>query len=314
MNNNLHFMIKNFIRREYVIRADILTNICNHVDDLNQDSIIYHTNRNKLMNRLSTCILTLNTNYNESLPLYKTLDYNPCLIEQKFINDANLDGYIKYMACGDNRLRLMIIDYFSSIDNEIFDIFNIVGSKSISDILKLKIGENYREIMGIDYDIANLKQYVQINKKKLELDDFQIKMHNSSALLDILIKYFVPVEMAVSNQVFDNIYTTVLINRYKYDKVVNSEESSKFKFEVMLDNCYKITIKCARTKYVFVILGYFNYDVSNTVVTTSQVCNNFIYYKKKCLIDYVKDQTHINKDYKDVYLANMSIGDILSYK
>lgn len=307
-------MIKNFIRCEYSMRAEILTNICNHIDNLNRDSIIYHTNRNKLMNKLNTCVLTLNTNYNESLPLYKSLDYEPCETEQKFINDSNFDGYMKYMSSGDDRLRSKIIEYFANIDTEIYELMNTVGSRSIADLLRLKIGDNYREIMGIDVDVNNLKQFVQNNKKKLVLHDFQIKMHNSSALLDILMKHFVPVEMGISKKVFDNPKTTVLINRYKYDKVVNSEESAKFKFEVMLENCYKITIKCARTRNTFVFFGYFDYDVANTVITTSQVCNNFIYHKKKCLIDYAREKAHINKDYKDVYLNNMSLGDILSFK
>ena len=314
MSNNLPLMIKNFIKCEYSTRAEILTNICNHIDNLNRDSIVYHTNRNKLMNKLSTCVLTLNTNYNDSLPLYKSLEYEPCNTEQKFIDDSNFDGYLKYMSSGDDGLRLRIIKYFTNIDDEIYELMNTVGSRTIADLLRLKVGNNYREIMGIDIDVNNLRQFVQNNKKKLELHAFQVKIHNSSALIDILIKHFVPVEMGISKKVFNNPKTTVLINRYKYDKIVNSEESSKFKFEVMLENCYKITIKCARTRNTFVLFGYFDYDVANTVVTTSQVCNNFIYHKKKCLIDYAREKTHINKDYKDVYLNNMSLGDILSFK
>ena len=112
----------------------------------------------------------------------------------------------------------------------------------------------------------------------------------------------------------DNKKTTVLINRYHYDGIVNSEESSKFKFEVMLENCFKITIKCAKTRNTFVIYGYFDYNVVNSVVATSQVCNNFIYQKKKLLIDYARENANINKEYKDVFLLNMSLGDILSFK
>lgn len=314
MSNNLPLMIKNFIRCEYTMRAEILTNISNHIDNMNRDSIIYHTNRTKLMNKLNTCVLTLNTNYNESLALYRSLEYEPCEAEQKFINDANFDGYLRYMSSGDNRLRLKIIDYFANIDKEIYELMNTIGSKTVVDLFRLSIGDNYREIMSIDADVDNLKQFVQNNKKKLVLQDFQIKMHNSSALIDILIKHFVPVEMGISNRVFTNPKTTVLINRYKYNTEINSEESPKFKFEVMLENCYKVTVKCAKTRKTFVFFGYFDYDVTNTVVTTSQVCNNFIYHKKKCLIDYAREKAHINKDYKDVYLNNMSLGDILSFK
>ena len=312
-NNNLHLMIKNFIKSEYVMRSDILTNICSHVDDLNRNNLIFHTNRNKLMNTISACVLILNTNYNESLPLYKTLNYEPSEIETMFIDKLNISGYQKYISIIDNDFRKKIVEYFMLVDSNIYDLMCSIGSSTIADILKLKIGENYREIMKINIDLENLKNFVQNNKKKINLNEFQIKMHNSAALLDILIKQFIPVEMIISSKVFNNKKTSILIKRYKYDKIVNSEESSKFKFEIMLENCYKVTIKCAITKITFVFIGYFNYDIANTVIITSQVCNNFIYQKKKLLMDYAKENTNINKDYKEAYLSNMTIGDILSF-
>jgi endopeptidase La len=307
-------MIKNFIRNEYSLRAEILTNVCNHIDGLNRDSIIYYSNRNKLMNKVSGCVMTLNNNYNESLPHYKNIDYVPCESAKKFIETMNYDAFNLFLSSGCNNLRSKIEQYFVSTDRIIYELMNEVGSRSLADLLRLKIGNNYREIMGIDVDLIALRNFVQENKKKLDLHEFQVKMHNSSALIDILIKYFIPVEMGTSNKIFDNEKTTVLIHKYKYDKVVGSEESSKFKFEIMMENCYKITIKCARTRSTFIAYGYFDYDVANTIVTTSQICNNYVYHKKKLLMDYAKDHAPINKDYKEYYLANMSLGDILSYK
>jgi endopeptidase La len=317
MSRNLPLMIKTLIRREYSLRSEVLAHICNHIDNLNRDSIIYHTNRNKLMDKVNNTIMLLNTNYNDAMPKYKNIDYVPTIEEQYFINNSNVEGYLKYMVTdigGIGSLRKKICDYFSKVDSNIHELMNVVGSKSLDDLFRIHIGDDYRIVMNIDNDLNNLKQYVQDNKKILNLHSLQVTMHNSSALLDVLIKNFIPIEMGLSSKKFNNAKTTVLINKYKYDKTVNSEESSKFKFEVLLENSYKVTIKCAKTKKTFVIYGYFDYDVSNTVVTTSQVCNNYIYHKKKSLIDYVRDKTNINRDYKDIYLANMSLGDILSYK
>ena len=225
-------MIKNLIRSEYSMRADILSNICNHIDNLNRDNIIYHTIRNKMMNMLSTCVLTLNTNYNDCLPLYKTMDYAPIDYEHKFINDLNFEGFNLFVSHGNNDLRARVSEYFVTVDKNIYELMGSVGSKSIADLLRLKIGDNYREIMGVDIDLNDLRQWVQENKKKFDLHNFQVVMHNSAALLDVLIKHFIPVEMGISRKVFDNEKTTILINKYKYDKIVNSEESTKFKFEV----------------------------------------------------------------------------------
>lgn len=314
MSSNLPLMIKNLIRVEYSLRSEILTHICNHIDRMNRDSITYHTIRNRLMNKLTNAILLLNTNYNDSLPKYKGIEYTPDSSEQRLIDTMNIDGMMDLISIGNNDLRNKICNFFLATDQYIYELMDSVGSESISDLLRLQLGDNYRDMMGIDKDVTELKQFVQSNKKKLTLHDFQVKMHNSAALIDILIKHFVPVEMGMSDIIFDNAKTTVLINRYRCDKETNSEESTRFKYEVMLENCYKITIKCAKTRKTFVAYGYFDYDASNTVVTTSQVCNNFIYQKKKLLIDYAREHTNINRDYKDIYLMNMSLGDILSFK
>jgi endopeptidase La len=314
MSNNLHLAIKNFIRSEYSLRSEVLANICKHIDDMNRDSIIYHTNRNKLMNKLSTSINMLNTNYNNSLPQYKNMDYIPDEAESRLIENGNFSAFSKMVVSRGCKLRDNVNAYFTTVDIEIYELMRSIGSKTISDVLRMKIGTNYREIMGIDTDVKEIVQFVQDNKKNMTLSDFMIKMHNSAVLIDILEKHFVPVEIIVSPQVFDNKKTSVLINRYHYDGVVNSEESLKFKFEIMLENCFKVTIKCAKTRTTFVIYGYFDYDVANSVVATSQLCNNFIYQKKKLLIDYAREHANINKDYKDVFLLNMTIGDILSFK
>src|SRR5436853_4894685 len=133
MSNKLPLIVKNFIRCEYSMRAEILTNICNHIDNLNRDSIVHHTSRTKLMNKLNTSVLTLNNNYNKSLHCYKSIDYNPSPIEQKFIDDGNFDAYQRFMSSGDTKLRTKVIEYFSNDDIELYELMNVVGSKSISD-------------------------------------------------------------------------------------------------------------------------------------------------------------------------------------
>lgn len=317
MNNNTSLIIKNLIRCEYSMRADILANICNHIDNLNRDNIIHHTCRNKLMNIVNNCVLTLNTNYNDSLPLHTEIveKYEPTVIEKKFIDNLNISAYNKYISIGNTRKE--ITKYFEVTDKTIYELLKTIGSLNISDIFKLIIGPDYRSKMGIDSDVNNITEYtkyIQSQKTNITLREYMKTIHNSAALIDALIKNFVPVEMYFCDNTFKNKKTSVLINKYKHDKIVNSEESTKFKFEVMLENCYKITIKCARTDNVFTIYGFFSYDAINTVISTSQICNNYIYYKKKLLIDYVREHANINKDYKDYYLANLSLGDVLSSK
>lgn len=311
--NSTHLMIKNIIRREYSIRSDILSNMCSHVDNLNRDSIIHHTVRNKIMNEINNCVTKLNTAYNNSLPLYKKFNYKPDPTEEHFIKNHDTENYYLYISIHNNSLKCEIMIFFNNVDNDIKNIMGKIGSKYISDAFKLINGNNYEELMGIEHDVNELKQYVQNNKKNMDLQKLLVKMHNSSALIYIIQKYFNTIEIHIGKG-FNKQKTTVLVKKYRYDKLIGSDESTKFKYEILLENCYKITIKCANTKKTYVSIGYFENDVVNSIVTTSQICNNYIYYKKKLLTEYAKVNTLINDSYKDTYLANMSLGDILCYK
>lgn len=314
--DKLQLFIRNFIKTEYSLRSDILTNLCKHIDNMNRDSIIYHTIRTKLMNKVTSCIMLLNNNYNDSLSNYKDFEYTPDESEKELINSGNFDAFFEIINMTNNNFRNKICSYFTDVDQEIYSLMEEIGSKTLSDILRLKLGYLYRNIMNVDNDLQHLDEYLKNNKKNLSLNELIIKLHNSSVLIDILEKHFVPVEMFVAKKVYNNQKTSILINRYKSGNVVNSEESSKFKYEIMLENCFKITIKCSKTRTTFVVYGYFDYDVTNTVITTSQISNNnsFIYQKKKLLIDHAREHANINKEYKDIYLANMSLGDVLSFK
>jgi endopeptidase La len=311
MSYKLHQLIKSLTKYEYSLRGDILTNISIHIDKLNRDNILCHASRNKLINKLATTIITLNSNYNDSIINNKE---NPEQLNNDYesLISRNCDEFNTILNYGDNIFRKNIIKCFDDTDKLIYELFNETGSEYISDLLKLKIGSNYRDVMGIDQDLKFIEQYTKNRVNTLE--QFQFQLHNCSALLDILIKYFVPIEMYLCNKHFDNEKTTILVNKYKYDKVVNSEESSKFKFEIMMNNCYKITIKCAVTHNTFIVYGYFNYDVMNTIIATSQISCNFIYHKKKLLSEHIRNNLHINKDFCDAYLNNLSIGEIISNK
>src|SRR5579872_167828 len=172
MYNNLPMIIKKIIKNEYAIRAEILSNICNHIDLLNRDNIIHHIIRSKMINNVNNCIMTLNVNYNDSLPLYKNIVYTPSDTELSFIINGNYEAYKLFNSIGINnfnKLRIKVIDFYKDTDIMIYELMNMIGSKSMSDLFKLKLGDNYREILNIDSDLTDLKQYVQENKKNFNL-------------------------------------------------------------------------------------------------------------------------------------------------
>ena len=314
MSENLNLIIKYLIRYEYILRTDILTNIGKHINNQEREGILHHTISKQYINELHTLVLQLNTEYNNCLPKYKKISYTPTFHEQHMINNLNYDGFVYTITSYPNLLHNYIKKYFIEIDKSIYNIIKNTGSLYVSDIFKLYIGNNYREIMNIDIDLNRVKTFINNNKKDITLHELLKIIHNSSILLDVIIKYFNPVEIHICKSYYDNKNTSVLIKKYRELGHVSSEESTKFKYEIMLENSYKITIKCSKSHKIFILKGYFDYDVINSIVITSQICNNYIYYKKKLLIEHAKNNTIINNSYKDIYLANITFGDILCFK
>lgn len=303
--------MKNLIINEYSIRTNVLFNIGKHIDNMNRESILHHTNRNKLTIGLSSCTVLLNECYNNIMNYYKDFVIDD-IFEKKMIDSGNFDVIQKI---GNSKIMTLITPYFAKVDIGIYDLMRTIGSTNMSELLKFSLGSHYREKMNISKDVIQLNKFIQDKKKNLNMNNLMRYIHNSSALIDLLDKTFVPVEMYVSKKTFQNKKTTVLINHYDFQEIITSEESNRFKYEIMLENCYKITVKCANTKKTFVFIGYFNYDATNTIINTSQISEyNYVYQKKRILAEFIKEHYSGNKEYRDSFLNNLTLGDILSLK
>jgi endopeptidase La len=273
------------------------------------------------MSNVNRCITILNDEYKNIADYCDKLHMTLPMEDYSIIEDMNPDSLNMYMDVIGNiqpnhQLYSHVKAYFTKVDAIILNLMNTTGSNSVSDLLRLVIGESYREIMAIDNDMNIFTQYLQDKKNSITLQDLLLSIHNSAALLDIIIKSFVPVEMYISNKNNNNNNkkTVVLVNKHDSIYSAKSEEITDFKYEVMLNNSYKITIKCAKTRKIFVIYGYFDYDVLNTYVATSHICNSYIYHKKKLLIEYVRQNIDINREYMDNCLSSLTIGNIISSK
>jgi len=299
------------------MRSTILSNMSKHIDKLNEESIIHHTYRNKYMSELNDCLLKLNTGYNKLIHEYRNIEYNLTYNEKYFIDNNNPDVLYEYLIIMNEFDKNSVgikIDFFKECDIRLIQLMRVIGCHKISDILHLTIGNNFRELLDIPSNLEQLRNYVMDNRTNISLPILLNKMHASTALIDILDQHFNPVEVYCLKGMNTN---SVLIKKFKYDghqTIQNgSEESPKFKYEIMLENCYKITIKTKQPNRTYVVIGFFDYDVIGSSIATSQICNNFIYYKKKLLTEFIKKTARINDSYREVYLANLSLGDILCY-
>jgi len=317
MDDNICTMFRSFIKERYQIRSEILIRLSKHIDDLNRDSIIHHTIRNRYAGDLSTCVMKLNTAYNEIIKIYKRIDHH---IDPEILDyDPNRDQELFDLIMTFNDItsnaddpKRKVMSYFDEVDDMIKNLMSNIGAEKIEDAFKLLIGPLYRKIMGIDRDVIALKESVKRGRNNMDLTTLMKKIHNSMGLFDIINESFHPVDIFFKNGYETN---SILIKRFVYNKnTPTSEESLRFKYEVLLDNCYKITIKTKVPDITVVIIGYFDYDTVNSVVATSQLCNPFIYQKKKKLVEYVERNIMINGNYKDLYLANLTLGEILAFK
>lgn len=114
-----------------------------------------------------------------------------------------------------------------------------------------------------------------------------------------------------------NVYNRIFIPiMYKQEKLT---ENNTFYFkpidplnEMLLDNCAELHIKNPSNGNYIILSGYFAYDGLNIVMKTCQICNNFIYQKKKEIDSHISTRTDINERFKKMYLRNASVRNIVA--
>ena len=317
MDDKICIMFRSFIKDRYQTRSDILIGLSKHIDDLNHENIIHHTLRNRFMAELSNCIMKLNTAYNDVIKRYKKLDIELDPMVRSFEPERDQELFNVLMTYDDimnerEHKKRKLMAFFDEVDDLIRSLMSKVGANKVEDAFLLMIGSSYRDILNIDQSIETLKDEVKIHRNDLSLDMLLQRMHNSMGLFDVLNTTFNPVDIFFKSG-FDR--DSILVNKFSHKrKSPASEESLKFKYEVLLENCYKITIKTRIPNKSVVIIGYFDYDTVNSSVSTSQLCNPFIYHKKKLLVRYAEENVSINIAYKDLYLTNLTLGEILAHK
>jgi endopeptidase La len=313
MASNLHIIIKELIRFEYTMRSEILLSLTNHIDKLNSEHVIHHTLRSKYMNEVNNCMTKLNMTYNDVIFGYKKKNYEVTDNENYYIETNNPTGLYHYISIMKHYTNTGIkMNFFDEFDEEIMKLMKNIGSGKISDLLKLTMGMHYGDILDVDKSKEKMREFITANKETMTSIEFMRKMHNSMVLFDLLDRDFTPVEMYTN---YGLNMDSILIKKFRCSNDEKySDESNKFKYEILLDNCYRITIKTKIPNKTYVIIGYFGYDVVGSMIATSQISNSWIYHKKKLLCQYAKNNVNLSPIFKEVYLTNLSLGDILSLK
>lgn len=136
-----------------------------------------------------------------------------------------------------------------------------------------------------------------------------------SLLISDQYKYLFDDESLNILKLFDHIFIPL---KYQLESINNKEliiknisiKKTEIDKDILIINCAKISIKFNENQLIN-LYGYFLIDSLNVTIKTSQLCNNFIYQKKKEIETYIISKKEINDKFLRSYLRNISACDII---
>jgi len=306
-NNGIYFFQKNtFFYKLFKPYYDIIVkNIYDYYIKNNPNGISFDIFEKNVFKNDKTNLLDINSILENVISsTFNFIEKQIVLI--KYSNDCEMKKIKEKLA----------IDNFNEIDKLILNFSNNIGFNNFSDIFILLLGNSYRSILEIDNDNKILNNYLEpYHKDKtnpIYLEDIINKLNNSFCIFDLLSKCFIPIRLVLKNTKVEN--KGIIIKKKDITSGTIKENSSKFKYEILLDNCYKIIVKIPQLSFNIIFIGYFNYDATNVLVRTSKI-NYYFLNIKNCLLQKHVDINlqEIDESFKTIYIKNLQIGDILSY-
>ena len=311
----------NFLQYEYNRYSKIIYNQIQHIGNLYENNIMSLNDRNHHLKTLSEIIRFMNNDiYNEKL---KTITDNISIniddisdapefdADDKSTNNVKPDGILSALHENSSKQNLKLCE---QLNNSLM----LNNGKNIEIILEMCKGNNISSISDIIFDDFNKVKsqllaicgYTGFNSLTDAIDILMGKKHLSNLLNN---KQF-----AIYNSVFvivnykSHKYTSNNIELYSYlewqlaDKIENSE--------IYVDTYGELTVYIPENEHKIVFGGYFINDPVHSIIRTSQISNTFIYNKKRKFQAIIENEiTGIVYKFADIYLKNISIGELLSY-
>ncbi len=295
------------LQMEYNRYSTILNNFQKHIGYCYQENIITINERNNFYKILNDLLRKINTTYNAHM--MDICDGN-CDTEENsedqdkakssikdifpLINLTLLDGTNMYEDLRNlvNLYKIMDIDApvgkkninydyvirepFEEIKTGLLEnIASKIGFRSVHDCLSMVVGEQYDKLYMSNKEIIKM-----------------IKFYN---------KIFIPLDYRIKSIPKKN------VKGYIFPKKIDLE------IDVLIDNCAELYInRMINGENTFIILkGFFSHDPLNITLRTSQICNNFIYQKKKEIEAHILKKSKINEKFIRSYIRNSHICNIL---
>ena len=306
-----------YLNDAYTHRSEIITNLTNHVERLYNEYLITNIERTKYMKLINKIIKIINITYNKRIKLLKD------------DNNNVTDQYETYSLTSDNddKINISKIDNLNKNISEIIKLPIIINNSvfvknNVLDII-IKLSSNlyHNELKAI---IPNDFKYCDSKIKEILLEigtmtiqdiiyiyNYNDNTLNDNLLYNLLKKIYIPLYVYKKNEKKDD-------KNIKINKCMDIPE----KYESLLENFYKVEYKTLE------VYGYFENDCVNSNIRTSQICNEYLYEKKKKINQIINNPDHykyikikkaiiekikyIPTTFKELYIKNLNIGEILS--
>jgi len=291
-----------YLKKDYRIKTSLLNNLSIHVDNLYDNFVLTTDDKKKINILINDSINNLNSYYNKiTSQLYPTL-MNDSINDNSDNNDFDIKTEIKY----DNNILNKVFCNKSDF-NTITEIIDMLKENNCVESFypELKLID-YREIdimlkricnfIGLSTVDEIIELYGVKNLIKLTLNDDKYKLESIN-------NYFIP----ISSRYIDDKRLDKKNNYFEFIHRKNIED----KYSLLLGNVYQIKFRINKFKTVLEINGFLKNDSVNSYIRTSQICNEFLFNKKKFIINELEKYIDYDKNFKLSYVKNLSIGEII---
>jgi endopeptidase La len=293
--------IKNYrshrLQKEYSKYSTIVFNTQNHVNKLHTHGMLSLADRNHIMKVLNDILKQMNSIYNSFI--YDMKNYFSDNTSEEILSDCEFCyDSAKYIICNDND---EFVQKHYDTTMEINDIYNVIG------VPVAKCHSLYKQLNWEPFDEIN-------NRLIIKLEKIGTSTIHDAMLLFVgnQYKYLLNTE---ERKIFD-VYNSLIVpmavceqkrsnrNNISLNRISNIND-------VLMDNSIELIIRIDDDAELN-IAGFFRNDDLNVNVRTSQICNNFIYQKKKQVEEYMVNKSNANDSFRKAYIKNLSVCNILS--
>jgi endopeptidase La len=298
----------NFLELEYNRYSKLIYNYSDHIEHCYNETIITLVDRNNYLRVLNELIKTMNLLYNEKLKIFEGIN--------KIDNQQDYDNNDEESKKDGN--EIITYKQQNKLVKFNYDTIYKINSKSTFDLINLWDGLNITNYKHYYFDDFN-----KIKNKLLKISE-KIGFKKIEDAMNILVcRDFGELLNNCNNKfkIYYEIFNTTFIPLNYSQKSCNNNETISGKIitsdcDIILDRAVEIVITPPLSKISYIFKGYFNNDPLNILIKTSQICSTYVFEKRKELSEFInnyKDNKYISDKFKNNFLKNLNIGEILCY-